>query len=117
MASTLSDKYQRNGEKFAQKGKFEDAIREFKLALEYSPGDLQLMNTIADLCIRTGRNQEAIKYFVFIAKKYAAQNAVQRAIATLKKVAKLDPNNTDVSLLLGDLYRQLGHTAEARQAY
>jgi tetratricopeptide (TPR) repeat protein len=117
MASTLSDRYQRSGEKLAQKGKFEDAIREFKLALEYAPGDLQLMNTIGDLCIRTGRNQEAIKYFVFIARKYAAQNAVQRAIGTLKKVAKLDPNNTDAPLLLGDLYRQQGHTVEARQHY
>jgi tetratricopeptide (TPR) repeat protein len=117
MASTLSDRHARNAEKFAQKGKFEDALREYRLALEYAPSDLQLMNTVGDLCIRTGRNQDAIKYFTFIAKKYAAQNAVQRAIATLKKVAKLDPNNSDVPMLLGDLYRQQGHAAEAKHQY
>jgi tetratricopeptide (TPR) repeat protein len=117
MASTLSDRYSRTGAKLAQAGKFEEAIREYKVALEYSPGDLGLMNTIGDLCIRTGRNQEAIKYFVHIAKKYAAQNQASLATAILKKVTKLDPTNTEVLMTMGDLYRQQGRIADARQQF
>jgi predicted Zn-dependent protease len=51
-----------------------------------------------------------------IAQSYAAENAGPTAIEHLKKAMALDPSNSDIQLVYGELLMQLGQKDEAEKA-
>jgi tetratricopeptide (TPR) repeat protein len=50
-----------------------------------------------------------------IAQTYAAENAAPKAIEHLKKAVELDPQNTDIQLVYGELLLQTGQKEEAEK--
>ena len=65
-----------------------------------------VINKLGDLCVRAGKNQDAIRYFLRIAEYYAADGFFLKAIAMFKKISKLDPANIDCLQKLAGLYQQ-----------
>ncbi|HWQ36291.1 MAG TPA: tetratricopeptide repeat protein [Blastocatellia bacterium] len=103
--------------KYVQQGKFQAAIEEYRKIVQAEPSDITTLNTMGDLYVKIGDTGEAIRTFLRIAEHYRAGGFNLKAIAMLKKVSKLDPNNVEVSLKLAGLYAQQKLIVDARQQY
>jgi tetratricopeptide (TPR) repeat protein len=103
--------------KHVQQGKFQAAIEEYRKIVQADPGDMTTLNTLGDLFVKTGDNGEAIRTFLKIAEHYRAGSFNLKAVAMLKKVSKLDPQNIEVALKLAGLYAQQKLIVDARQQY
>ncbi len=111
------DKALKQAEKYAQQGKYSAAVDEYGKILEAYPSDVTLLNTVGDLCVRAGRNDDAIRHLLRAAETYEAEKAIPPAVAVYKKLLKIDPANVDRAVKLADLYTRQGLIAEARRAY
>lgn len=104
-------------EKHVRSGRVKDAIAEYeKLALT-DPQDVGTLNIIGDLYIRLGHNDRAVGFFLKVAEEYERRGLFSQALAIHKKIHKLNPENVDYALKLGDLYSQQGFLADAKNAY
>ncbi len=110
-------KTMQSAEKFLKAGKIPEAIGEFRKLAEDNPRDMNIFNKLGDLCVRAGKNQDAIRYFLRIAEFYASDGFFLKAIAMYKKVSKLDPANMDCLQKLASLYLKQGLTIEAKAQY
>jgi tetratricopeptide (TPR) repeat protein len=106
-----------NAEKFVKSGKIPEAIGEYKKLAQDNPSDMNVVNKLGDLCVRAGKSQDAMRYFLRIAEYYASDGFFLKAIAMYKKVSKLDPSNMDCLQKLAGLYLQQGLTIEAKAQY
>ncbi|HEV8702459.1 MAG TPA: tetratricopeptide repeat protein [Candidatus Polarisedimenticolia bacterium] len=106
-----------NAEKSVKAGKIPEAIAEYRKLAEDNSRDMGVINKLGDLCVRAGKNQDAIRYFLRIAEYYAADGFFLKAIAMYKKISKLDPANIDCLQKLAGLYQQQGLTIEAKAQY
>src|SRR6266849_9463714 len=106
-----------NAEKFMRAGQHPEAITEYKKLADDNPRDMNVFNKLGDLCVRAGKNQDAIRYFLRIAEFYASDGFFLKAIAMYKKVSKLDPANVDCQTKLAGLDQQQGLTIEAKAQY
>jgi tetratricopeptide (TPR) repeat protein len=106
-----------NADKFVRSGKIVEAIAEYKKLIEDNPRDMNVINKMGDLCVRAGKTQDAIRYFLRIAEFYSSDGFFLKAIAMYKKVSKLDPANMDCYQKLAGLYQQQGLTIEAKAQY
>ncbi|HKN47002.1 MAG TPA: tetratricopeptide repeat protein [Candidatus Polarisedimenticolia bacterium] len=106
-----------SAEKFVRAGKIPEAIAEFRKLADDNPRDMNIFNKLGDLCVRAGKSQDAIRYFLRIAEFYASDGFFLKAIAMYKKVSKLDPANMDCLQKLASLYLKQGLTIEAKAQY
>jgi len=111
------EKALKQAEKYAQQGKLDNAIDEYGKVLDANPHDRNVLNTVGDLCVRAGRNDEAGRYFVRVAERYESEGAIQSAIAVYKKIVKLDGTGPDLTIKLADMLRKVGHISDARVQY
>lgn len=104
-------------EKHVRSGRVKEAIAEYeKLALT-DPQDVGTLNIIGDLYIRLGHSDRAVKSFLRVAEEYERRGLFSQALAIYKKIHKLNPDNTEYGLKLGDLYGQQGFLADAKNVY
>ena len=107
----------KQAERFAQQGKLEAALGQYRKVLSISPRDTTVANTIGDLYARLGRIEDAIKYYTNVAEVFESAGFLPRAAAVYKKIAKLDPTNADVALQLANLYARQNLVGEATQQF
>jgi tetratricopeptide (TPR) repeat protein len=104
-------------EKHVRAGRVKDAIAEYeKLALT-DPQDVGTLNIIGDLYIRLGHNDRAVGFFLKVAEEYERRGLFSQALAIYKKIHKLDPENVDYALKLGDLFSQQGFLPDAKNVF
>jgi tetratricopeptide (TPR) repeat protein len=104
-------------EKFVRGGRVKDAIAEYeKLALS-DPQDVGTLNIIGDLYIRLGQNDRATHFFLKVAEEYERRGLFSQALAICKKIHKLNPDNAEYALKLGDLYGQQGFAVDAKSVF
>lgn len=104
-------------EKHVRAGRVKEAISEYeKLALT-DPQDVGTLNIVGDLYIRLGHNDRAVGFFIKVAEEYERRGLFSQALAIYKKIHKLNPENVDYALKLGDLYGQQGFLADAKNSY
>src|SRR5215472_5888290 len=104
-------------EKFVQQGKLQNAIAEYEKIIKEDPKDLTVLNTIGDLYVRVGQNEQAAYYFKKVGDQYAHNGFTVKAIAIHKKLTKLLPGNLENANKLGELYSQQGLFNDARTQY
>ena len=102
---------------FASKGQFDAAINEWKKLSAESPGDGSIHNSIGELHLKRNATPDAVASFIQAANAFRAEGATLKAIATYKKVLKLDPSRYDMYRFLGDLNAERGLLSSAVQDY
>jgi tetratricopeptide (TPR) repeat protein len=102
---------------FASRGQFDAAINEWKKLSTESPGDGSIFNSIGELHLKRQSTNDAVVAFLQAANAFRAEGATLKAIATFKKVLKIDPSRYDVFRHLGDLNAERGLLSSAVQDY
>src|SRR5207253_5723838 len=87
-----------------------------RLAVE-SPGDGSIFSSIGELHLKRQATNAAVAAFVQAANAFRAAGATLKAIATFKKILKLDASRYDVFRHLGDLNAERGLLSSAVQDY
>ena len=106
-----------NAQSLAAKGQYDAAIAEWKKLVLESPNDGSLHNSIGDLHLKRNAISEAITAFQQAAAGFRAEGATLKAIATYKKILKVDPTRYEVYRHLGDLNAERGLLSSAVQDY
>ena len=106
-----------NAQLFASRGQFDAAIAEWKKLITESPADGSLHNSIGELHLKRNANAEAVAAFLQAANAFRAEGATLKAIATYKKILKIDPSRYEVYRHLGDLNAERGLLSSAVQDY
>ena len=109
--------YLHSAQLFASRGQFDAAINEWKKLSAESPGDGSIFNSIGELHLKRNATNDAVAAFVQAANAFRAEGATLKAIATFKKILKLDPSRYDVFRHLGDLNAERGLLSSAVQDY
>ncbi|MDE3221570.1 MAG: tetratricopeptide repeat protein [Nitrospirota bacterium] len=102
---------------FASRGQFDAAINEWKRLSAESPGDGSIFNSIGELHLKRNATNDAVAAFMQAANAFRTEGATLKAIATFKKILKLDPSRYDVYRHLGDLNAERGLLSSAVQDY
>jgi tetratricopeptide (TPR) repeat protein len=111
------DKLLRDAEKLVQKGKLEQAIKDYEKILRRFPDDTTIINRVGDLYGRVGQLQRAIELYENIADHFTKDGFTTKAIAILKKIQRLDPQRLDIFERLAELYFDQGLMIEAKREY
>jgi pilus assembly protein FimV len=111
------DKVLKDAEKLVQKGKYEQAIREYEKVLKKFPEDTTIINRVGDLYGRVGQLQRAVELYEEIADHFTRDGFTTKAIAILKKIQRLDPQRLDIFERLAGLYFDQGLMIEAKREY
>jgi len=108
------DKILKTAEKLVQKGKLEQAIKEYEKLRQASPDDTNTINRLGDLYGRVGEIEKAVDLYGLVAEKFSDQGFLPKAIAMYKKINRLAPQRLDIFERLGDLYVEQGLMVEAK---
>lgn len=101
----------------AAKGQYDAAIAEWRKLAGEAPNDGSIHNSIGDLHLKRNAVSEAITAFLQAAAGFRSEGATLKAIATYKKVLKVDPTRYEVYRHLGDLNAERGLLSSAVQDY
>lgn len=111
---TARDEALREIRHFLDRGDLAAAREAYGRLLDEHPDDWTSVNALGDLHVRAGSAEAAIVQFTRAADHFRDEGFFSKAMALYRKVVKLRPD--DHALLnLGDLARQQGLLAEARQ--
>ena len=120
--------YNAGGVFMNERGQFEDALREFKKAIEIKPTFHRARTCMGDVLMKLGREREAIAVYEQIVRMGRADRRVlnnlgfllvdmdidvERGIAYLEESAKKDPRNPSFLDSLGWGYYKVGRLREA----
>jgi tetratricopeptide (TPR) repeat protein len=109
--------FARIAEHYREQGFVLKAIAMFKKLDRMSPGQTETAYTLATLYDMQGLNVEARTQYLIVAEAYTREGHAQKALEVLRKVADLDPNNTEVRLRLAEGYLREGLADEAVRAF
>jgi tetratricopeptide (TPR) repeat protein len=104
-------------EKFVQQGKLSNAVAEYEKIIKEDAKDLTVLNTVGDLYVRMGNNDQAAYYFKRVGEQYAANGFTVKAIAIFKKLSKLGSYDAENLTRLAELYSQQGLFNDSRVHY
>ena len=110
MVETLREHKDNAAQLFAG-GMWEAALAEYRHIARAAPEDLASRQKVAELLQRLGRKQEAIETYTDVAKAWARQGWLLRAIALCKLILQLEPGHGPTQRMLADFHA--GH-AEPR---
>lgn len=77
-------------------GRYDEAEDRLRMRLKLTPLDLRAQLLLADVCLRTGRREEAAERYMITADGYAEDGFHDRAVALLSKTAKLLPGEKQI---------------------
>lgn len=95
----------------------EKTLEEYLQIAKNEPDNTGVHMKIADLYLKKGKKQEAIKEYLFSAEIYAKEELYQLTISIYKTVLSLDPTLVNVYLTLAELYQKLGFIGDAAVTY
>lgn len=104
----------REAEKLVRQGKLSRAIEEYLRALEEQPRDWTTANTVGDLYVRMGQDDQAVSYFIRVADGLLQDGFLPRSAAFYKKVLKLQPKHEHALLSAARIAAEQGLTVDAR---
>src|ERR1043166_6438058 len=104
-------------EKQLARGRILASIEEYQKLANWDPTDLTVLNTVGDLYVRTGRVEDAARIFARVATGYRLQGFNSKAIAILKKLMRIAPNDLESSAMLAECYLSQGLRVEAGRQF
>ena len=97
------------------KGHPEKALVEYKKLLDAYPNDPTLLNRVGDVAIEAGQVRAGVLAFRALAKIFQQGHQERKAIAMLKRVMKLAPDDLDAAQQLVEILAATGAGREAAQ--
>ncbi|HYA49183.1 MAG TPA: tetratricopeptide repeat protein, partial [Burkholderiales bacterium] len=104
-------------ERLVKNGKVKEAIAEYERLVGTDPQDVGTLNIIGDLYMRLNMTDRAVRSFQKVAEEYEKRGLFSQALAIYKKLYKIQPQDSDISLKLADLYSQQGFQSDAKDEY
>lgn len=101
---------------FSEKGEYDKAIAAWKKLLTVRE-DANIYNTIGDLYIKKGSQNDAVEYFILAANKFRSDGFHQKAMAIYKKTLNIVPFQYSALIALAELYAEKGITGNAVMYY
>ena len=93
------------------------AIAVYKKIDRLQPRDTEIATNLADLYAMQGLVVEARTHYLAVADAHNRAGAKQDALAILRKIADLDPQNTDIRIKLAEGYLKEGLRPEASACF
>jgi tetratricopeptide (TPR) repeat protein len=110
-------KIQRTGNIYAEMGNNDEALSTLFRAAELDSHSMDLLREVVSLCLQLGRNQDAARYQIQIARHYVDTDQVKDAVAALQQLITIDRNNYEAYDLLGQTYQSVGEYEQASRVY
>jgi cAMP-dependent protein kinase regulator len=100
--------------KLVQKGNNDKALEAYQQILKEDPSDLTAQLKCGDILRSLNRGAEAIACYTQVARVYAEEGLLLKAIAACKLILEIDGNHTETQKVLADLYaKKTGRGAAA----
>ncbi|MBC7930359.1 MAG: tetratricopeptide repeat protein, partial [Rubrivivax sp.] len=109
--------YRRVAEHYREQGFTLKAIAMFKKLTRFSPEDHQIALALAALYEQQGLMVEARAQYLVAADAYARAGNTRQALEVLRRIADLDPSNTNIRLRLAESYARENLPDLAAEAY
>lgn len=93
------------------------AIAMFKKIDRLQPDDIEIATALAELYAQQDLIVEARAHYLVVANAHAKSGAAQAGLGVLRKIADLDPQNTEVRIKLAEGYLNEGMTKEAAASF
>jgi tetratricopeptide (TPR) repeat protein len=110
-------KIQRIGNIYAEMGHNDEALSSLFRAAELDSESTDLLREVVSLCLQLGRNQDAARYQIQIARHYVNTEQTKDAVAALQQLITIDRNNYEAYDLLGQTYQSVGEYEQASRVY
>ena len=104
-------------DKYLRQKKYKLALEEFLKYLQKNPNDVNIINRVGDLYAQVGDIDKAVDFFLKSVDYYYKEGFFTKAIAILRKILRIAPDNIKIHERLADLLVQDGNTAEAKRVY
>jgi tetratricopeptide (TPR) repeat protein len=114
--ASVKDKYLDTAQKLIAKGMYDKAAKEYRALLQVD-SDIRHRQRLAELLVKSGERDEAVEEYKAISRYYADNHFLLKAIAVLKQVQKLVPDDVGVTLTLADLNHRQGLTGNSLTEY
>jgi tetratricopeptide (TPR) repeat protein len=98
---------------YVQSGDLDLALEEYRKLLKADSVDPNIFNLMGDVCHRKGEKEEAFHNYNEAVKAYRSDGLYSNAIAVCRKMARLDPNYSEVGRMMGELYLDQGFVSES----
>lgn len=99
------------------RGNAEGALKAYSTILRSDPKDRRIRQKVGELMLKLGRTAEAERQLREVAESLVREGAHRAAVAVLKQVLALRPDDPLLQMDLGDCYVASGYPNDARQHY
>ena len=89
--------------KFLKKGKLDKALEQYQMLEKIAKNDFRIPQKVAEILIKMGDKEKGIEKYFEAAEKYHAKGFLVQAIAILKVVLDIDPDNDEARKKLAAL--------------
>lgn len=87
------------------KGQYPKAIKILEKHLRAEPDSVHLRKMLADVLERDGQKRRAVEVLEGLVQEFSTEGFVTKAIAVLKKIQRIDPEQSDAEVMLDTLVR------------
>ena len=109
--------FSRIAEHYREQGFGLKAIAMYKKIDRLQPNDIEIATNLADLYAQQDLIVEARAHYLAVVEAHNRAGAAQSALETLRKIADLDPQNTQIRTKLADGYLNQGLKKEAAECF
>lgn len=109
-------KTKENATKFIHKSAYDKALEQYRLLAKLEPNDLRHRIKIGECLTKLNKKKEAIAEYNEVVKEYTKEGFLIQAIAVVRMILQLDPNETEAQNMLAELNSKRGIVVDKKPA-
>ena len=109
--------FKKVAEHYGKQGFAQKAIAVYNKISRLQPGSLEVAAKLAELYQMKGSIAEARSHYLTLAENYQSKGKKLEAVEVWKRIAELDPTNTDIYLKIGEAYWEENQKEDAASAF
>jgi tetratricopeptide (TPR) repeat protein len=104
-------------QKYAQKGQYDKALKEYQRLLKTDPKDANLRLKIGDLHLKLGEAPRAIEAYSQVAEEFSKGGFDAKAVAIYKQILRVNEDHLEARVALGDHFQRMGLKSDALREF
>ncbi|MCP4006055.1 MAG: tetratricopeptide repeat protein [bacterium] len=104
-------------QKYAQKGAYDKALKEYLKLLKADPQDPNIRLKIGDLYLKKGDKQAAIESYGQVAEQFSKGGFDAKAVAIYKQILRVDEDFLEARVKLGEHFQRMGLNSDALREF